>query len=290
MKLSIIIVNYNTEELLEKCLESIEQESKRVEEWKMELIVVDNGSTDGSPKMVKTIINKLSLMDKKLLTTNRQSPITLKLIENKENLGFARAVNQALRQARGKVFLLLNSDTVVKPGALEKLLEFEEKVRPAVIGAKLINPDGTPQPSVFHLPTVMRAIREYWLGERGAFSKYLPLGERPIEVEAVSGGAMLISREIVEKAGFFDERYFMYFEDLDFCRRARKAGFKIYFLPSAEIIHTHGASGVKLAEKEFQWRRLMPSSRTYHGKFKHYLLSIILWTGQKWQIFLGLKK
>jgi GT2 family glycosyltransferase len=180
---------------------------------------------------------------------------------------------------------LLNSDTQVKEGTLVKLVEFEKKVGPAIIGARFLNPDGSTQASVFHLPTIRRAICEFWLGKRDAFSKYAPAGERPVEVEAVSGGAMLISRGIIEKIGLFDERYFMYFEDLDYCRRAKLAGFKVYYLPSAEVIHEHGASGRKIADEANQWRRLIPSSKIYHGMLRHYLIYSIIWLGQRLRRF-----
>jgi len=290
MDLSIIIVNYNTKDLLKRCLESV------VSDWLIvvgnqlpvtnhqppitEVIVVDNGSTDGSAEMLQGL---MASRGKKQTppATSHQPPVTLRLIKNKENLGFAKAVNQGIRQAKGEVIFLLNPDTLIKPGALKKLLEFERKVSPAIIGAKMLNPDGTIQGSVFNLPTIGRAIQEYWFGKKGAFSKYAPSGNKPVEVEAVSGGAMLISKEVIEKIGLFNERYFMYFEDLDYCRRARKAGFKIWYLPTAEVIHEHGASGKFLAKPEDQWKRLIPSSKIYHGSLKHYLIWLIIRSSQK---------
>ena len=260
MKLSIIIVSWNTAALLEQCLNSLKSEILNPK-FETEIIVVDNGSTDGSREIAKEF--------------------KIRLIENKDNLGFAKAVNQALRQAQGEVFLLLNSDTQVKPEALEKLIEFENLVRPAVVGARMLDSDGTIQGSCFYLPTVKRAILEYWLGKKNYFSKYAPQGKNPVEVEAVSGGAMMISREVIDKIGLFDERFFMYFEDLDYCRRAKKAGFKIYYLPTVEIIHEHGASGKNLVKSEEQWKRLIPSSKIYHGQIRYNLINFILWSGQK---------
>lgn len=261
MNLSIIIVSYNTLDLTKRCLKSLTP--------KNEVIVADNHSTDGSVEMI------------------RKEFSWVKLILNSQNLGFAKAVNQALRIAGGENFLLLNSDTIVKKGAVEKLVEFAEKVGPAIIGAKMLNPDGIPQASIFHLPTIKRAILEFWLGKKGEFSKYALTGLDPVRVEAVSGGAMLISREITKKIGLLDERYFMYFEDLDYCRRAKGAGFKIWYLPEAKIIHEHGASGHALADLSHQWRRLIPSSRIYHGLVKHLIISFILWSGQKRQKWKG---
>lgn len=260
MELSIIIVSYNTKQLLQKCLNSLGGEEKSKDQ---EIIVIDNASTDGSRQMVQ---EKFPLVN---------------LVKNAENVGFAGAVNKGISLAEGKSILLLNSDTEAKEKTLTTLLEFEKKVRPAIIGLRMLNPDGSIQPSVFRLPTAKGAFAEYWLGKEGSFSKYRPEGEESQEVEAVSGGAMLISRAIIDKIGLLDERYFMYFEDLDYCRRARKAGFKIYYLPSAEVIHVHGASGRSMASEETQWRRLIPSSKIYHGAIKHSMINFILWSGQE---------
>jgi len=235
-----------------------------------EIIVIDNASEDGSAEMIKKNFSKV------------------KLIENKENLGFAKANNQALRQTQGKDILLLNPDTQVKPGSLEKLIKFAEKNHKAgVVGAKLINPDGSVQPSVYHFPTFWRAIKEYWLGQKGVYEKYAPKGKKPIEVEAVTGAAMLIPTKIVEGVGLLDEKYFMYFEDLDYCRRVRRAGLKVFYLPTAEILHHHGQSAAKAGSKAYQY--LVQSSKIYNGFIKYYLLFLILWTGQKWQKVFGRK-
>jgi len=260
MSLSIIIVNWNTLALLRKCLDSLKFEIRNLK-LEIEVIVVDNGSTDGSQEIAKEF--------------------KVKLIENKENLGFAKAVNQGIKGSSSEVFLLLNSDTQVKSNALEKLIEFEMQVRPAVIGARMLNPDLTVQGSCFYFPTIKRAVSEFWLGGKNYFSKYAPVQSEPVGVEAVSGGAMAISRGVIDKVGLFDERFFMYFEDLDYCRRAGKAGIKVYYLPEAQIIHEHGASGKDLVDSKDQWKRLIPSSKIYFGWLKHFLVSFILWSGQK---------
>jgi len=258
--LSVIIVSYNTKKLLGECLESVFQ--SQGPKFQIEVTVVDNGSTDGSMEMV------------------RRKYKAVKVIENEKNLGFAKAVNQGFKQSQGRNLLLLNSDAEIQPQALEKLFEFEKKVGPAIIGAKMLNPDGTVQASVFNLPTAKRAVEEFWFGKDKAFSKYAPAWEKPVAVEAVSGGAMLISGAIIKKIGLFDERYFMYYEDLDFCRRAKKAGYKIWYLPEATVIHYHGASGRQLASPETQWKRLIPSSKIYHGAIRHWLITQIIKVGQ----------
>ena len=270
MSLSIIIVNWNTAKLLRDCLDSLKLDPPiRRMKLEIEVIVVDNGSTDGSIDEMQSF------------KASEKQNINLKIIKNKGNLGFSKAVNQGIKESTGEVVLLLNSDTIVKKGALKELLDFEEKVGSVVVGARMLNPDGTVQGSCFYFPTVKRAILEYWLKKKNYFSKYAPAGLDSVEVEAVSGGAMLISRVLIDKIGMLDERYFMYFEDLDFCRRVRKAGYKIYYLPTAEIIHEHGASGKTLVDPADQWKRLIPSSEIYHGWLKHYLISFILWSGQK---------
>lgn len=255
MTLSIIIVSYNTKELLKKCLRSLEK-------VKAEIIVVDNNSEDGSSDLIKKDFPEV------------------KVISNKENFGFAKANNQALRQAQGEFILLLNSDTVVKPKALEELVEFAKQHPEAgVIGARLLNPDGSVQPSVFHLPTIKGAVLEYWLKQKGTFEKYFPVDNDPREVEAVVGAAMLIPKTVIEKVGLLDERYFMYFEDLDYCRRVKHTGFKVYYLPQAEIIHQHGASGKTIGNQTNRW--LIESSKIYHGNFRYSMITFIIWSGQK---------
>ena len=285
-RLSIIIVNWNTKKLLMQCIKSLtqisnlksqSQNSKLKTEY--EIIVVDNGSIDGSVDEVQS--SKFKAPYQTVQGKVQSDSLKLKVIENESNLGFSKAVNQGIKESTGEVVLLLNSDTIVKKGALKELLDFEEKVGSVVVGARMLNPDGTVQGSCFYFPTVKRAILEYWLKKKNYFSKYALAGLDSVEVEAVSGGAMLISRVLIDKIGMLDERYFMYFEDLDFCRRVRKAGYKIYYLPTAEIIHEHGASGKTLVDPADQWKRLIPSSKIYHGWLKHYLISFILWSGQK---------
>ncbi len=264
--LSIVIVCVNTKKLVLDCIDSIFKEGSKL---KWEIIVVDNGSTDGTQPAIK----KLQTIMENLF-----------LIENKQNLGYARANNQGMEKAQGEYILLLNSDIIVKKGALGKLMKFALIKKDAgVIGPKLLNIDGSLQPSCFHFPTIRNAIAEYWLGEKGSFDKYAPQGTRPVTVDALVGAAFLITPKALKKAGLLDERYFAYFEDIDYCRQVWKNDLKVYYLPSAEIIHYHGASGKTIVPEKDQWRRLIPSSKIYHGFIKHYLLFGIMWTGQKWK-------
>lgn len=284
MDLSIIIVSFNVKKLLRDCLKSVISDQRLVTRkkpitgrWPLvtEIIVVDNASGDGSAKIVKRI------------KESQTQKLKIVLIENKENLGFAKAANQGIKKADGEYLLLLNPDTLVKSGALLAMVNFAQTHPLAgVIGGRLLDPGGNLQGSCYHLPGISRAIKEWWLGRERISEKYAPKGEEPIEVEAVVGGAFLVPKKVIAKVGLLDERYFMYFEDLDFCRRVRRAGFKVYYLPKAKFIHYHGASGRAIPEKTHQW--LVESSKTYHGNLKYYLLTLIIWLGQKWQRLTGL--
>lgn len=262
-ELSIVIVNYNTAKLVLDCITSIEKSKPKTS---YEVMVVDNGSKD---------VNTFSL-----------PPKNFRLIVNSENLGFAKANNQGIRDARGELILLLNSDTLVKKGTIDNLLEFAKRTpKVGVVGSKLLNKDGSLQPSVFRFPTILNAVRQYWFGKKGLFDKYLPKGKRAVRVDAVVGAAFLITPKALKDVGLFDERYFMYFEDIDYCRRVKRAGLKVFYLPSSAVIHYHGVSGTSIAPRVQQWRRLIPSSKIYHGTLKHYILTIVMWLGQKWQKF-----
>src|SRR3989344_4262041 len=140
--LSIVIVNWNTKELVLDCINSIIESKTKV---KYEIIVVDNGSTEGSVEALRKIKE-------------------IKLIENKENLGFAKAVNQGIKKSKGKYILLLNSDTLVRKGSIDKLIEFAKRTSDAgVVGSRLLNPDRRIQPSCINFPTIGNATKQSWL-------------------------------------------------------------------------------------------------------------------------------
>jgi len=270
MDLSIIIVNLNTKDLTVGCIRSIEKEAKNLS---FEVLLTDNGSTDGSVAAFKSI-------KKEKYWKNRFT-----LILNDKNTGYAKANNQGFRKSKGKYVLLLNNDTIVHKDALQNLLKFARKTPDAgVVGSKLLNIDGTLQNSCFHFPTIGSAIREYWLGEKGLFDKFAPKGKDPTLVDAVVGAVFLITPEAVKRVGMLDERYFAYFEDIDYCRQTWKKGLKVYYLPDSVITHYHGATFKKLASEEAtRWRKLIPGSKIYHGLINHYIINAVLWLGQKWQ-------
>lgn len=248
MDLSIIIVSFNTKDLLKKCLQSLSNLKR-----KAEILVVDNGSTDGSVQMIE-----------------KEFP-NVQLTKNAQNMGFAKANNLGTRKAKGKYVVLLNSDTVVKENALGEMASFaDQKTDLGVVGARLLNPDNSIQSSIYHFPSLGKVFNEF---RSNYFEKYYIPGNQPSVVEAVVFAAVLIPKNIIEKVGLLDERYFMFFEDLDYCRRIKKSGLKVYYLPDAEIVHYHGASG-KGSPATFDYSR--KSSEIYYGKVNYWLLAITL--------------
>jgi GT2 family glycosyltransferase len=241
---SIIIVNYNTISLLRDCLTSLMQTECRV----CELIVVDNASADGSAEMVAS-----------------EFPGVV-LVRNRQNAGFSKANNQGMKLAKGKYLLLLNSDTVVRAGAVEIMAEFlDSQAAVGAVTCKLLNADGTIQASIsnrpgpvllfFRLLGVSRLVSgdraRRWLSRTCGFflgktiRSYLApytAHDSPVEVENISGACMMLRREVVQQVGFLDEGFFMYFEDMDYCVRLQNAGWKMYYLPQGEIIHLGGMS------------------------------------------------
>lgn len=258
--LSIIIVNYNTKKLTNDCIASI---IRTLTDISYEIIVIDNASSEQF-ELRDTLKSKVRLM------------------RNSVNKGFAKANNQGIKVARGEYILLLNSDTVVHKNAIETLIDFAKAHTDAgIVAPQLLNADQSVQASVFRFPTIRRAILQYWIGKRNVFDKYTPKGEKPVAVEAVVAAAILITPLALKKVGRLNEKYFMYFEDIDYCRKIKKAKLSIYYLPEAKVTHFHGASGKVLAGSADQWRRLIPSSKIYHGTIRHSIISFILWSGQK---------
>jgi len=261
MDLSIIIVSWNVKEYLEKCLESIFENPPQFD---FEIIVVDNASTDKSSQMVK-----------------KKFP-QVKLIENKENLGFAKANNQGIRESPGKYILLLNPDTVVLPGAIDKLIKFmEEHKETGVVAPKILNPDKTLQPSCLAFPTLsamfVRAIFIEGLWPNNPITRYYLMKDfdfqSEAEVDQPMGAALMIRRAVLDQVGLFDEESFMFFDEVDLCFRIKKAGWKIYFTPRAEITHYMARSIKKWGI--FNLSRHWTRSRN-HYFYKHFGLGALL--------------
>jgi GT2 family glycosyltransferase/lipopolysaccharide/colanic/teichoic acid biosynthesis glycosyltransferase len=228
---SVIIVNYNVREFLRQSLLSLR---KALVELSAEIFVVDNASTDGSGDMV------------------RQEFPEVQLIANRENLGFAAANNQALRQARGRLVVLLNPDTVVQEDTFVAIRDFMgTHPGTGMVGCKVLNPDGTLQlacrrsfPTPWIAFTRLSGLsrlfpRSRWFGRYNL--TYLPEDETA-EVEAISGSFMAVRREALAQVGMLDEAFFLYGEDLDWCFRMRQSGWKIYYFPGTQIVHFKGES------------------------------------------------
>lgn len=266
-RLTIIIVTWNTANITLKCVQTIK---KYLSGFKYEIIIADNGSTDDTVKVLK-----------KEGGSN--------IIENKANLGFGRGNNIAAAAANGEYLLFLNSDMELIDKKLIDMFDYiNQHPEIGLIGPKFLNIDQTDQGSVFPDQSLINAFKEFWLGQP-TYSKYVPKDKEPLEVWSVSGGAVMVRRELFEKVGAWDKRYFMFYEDLELCRQVKKLGYKIYYYPQCRLIHRHGASGKSLADASNQWRRLIPSSKIYHGLIKHYLLFLITWSGQKIHHFFDTK-
>lgn len=229
--LSIIIVNYNVKEYLKNLLHSIKKASQNLA---TEIIVIDNASDDGSVEML------------------REKFPEVKLIANEKNLGFGKANNIGFKEANGKYILLINPDTLVAEDTFIKLIEFFETHPDAgMVGCKILNPDGTLQlacrrsfPGPWTSFTKVTGLSSLFPKSR-LFAKYnlTYLDEnQTYEVDAISGSFMMIRKEVYEKVGGFDEQFFMYGEDLDLCYRIQKAGYKIYYVHTTQIIHYKGES------------------------------------------------
>ena len=229
---SVIIVNWNTKEHLRRCLQSLTQHSAPNTPH-LEIIVVDNASIDGSAEMVQ-----------------REFP-QVRLVVNDENIGYAAANNQGAAIAKGRYLLLLNPDTVVPNEAINCLVEFSEAHPDAgIVAPKLVYPDGSLQPSVRSFPTPAALLFSALLLDR-IFPKSRIFGryrmtwfryDQVIEVDQPMASALLVRKTAWEQIGGMDETMPIFFNDVDLCWRLKKAGWRIYFVPDAVIVHHHGAS------------------------------------------------
>jgi GT2 family glycosyltransferase len=229
MELSIIIVNYNTKELLKDCLNSLYENSPGLE---FEVIVSDNNSTDGSAEMVKSAFPQACL------------------IVNPINLGFAGANNVAIRECAGKFILLLNSDTLVLDSdSFTKMVSYmRQHPEVGVLGCKLLNSDRSLQPSYGRFPSLVNEFRQkiinfvFVKGLEPFKGSLIKDYDKTHKVDWVTGACMMVPREAINQAGLLDEDYFMYFEDADWCKRIGSLGWETHYFPDAQIIHFLGGS------------------------------------------------
>lgn len=252
MDLSIIVVNWNTRDLLAQCLASIYAHPPNCE---FETWVVDNASSDGSAQMVRERFSNVRLM------------------ENRENVGFACANNQAIQESAGRYVLLLNSDTQVCGNALTLLVEFmENHSRVGITGAKLLNSDGSFQSSYANFPTLISELMSAAGLSRWVYGKYFPSFPPEASREArgadwIGGACMIVRRAAIVQVGLLDEIYFMYSEEVDWCYRFWKAGWLVHYLPEAEIIHWKGqSSGSVIERREWLYKSKLWFFAKHHSK------------------------
>jgi hypothetical protein len=279
---SVIVVSFNTRDLLRECLTSLRDECARLPEAGVhadrsssvgpegsaaEILVVDNASRDGSADMTAAEFFG--------------SGVPVRLIRSEANLGFGVANNRAIEAAQGRYLVLLNSDAFFHPGALARALAHMEADPSAGIGgARLVGRDGAWQPSAHSYHSILRnAFILTGLASRFPRSRIFAAGQRtwadplePAEVDWVTGAFMILRREALKKTGLFDPAFFLYYEEADLCRRVKAAGFRVLYWPDIAVTHLHGESSRKVSEHIFSenetqvvlWR--MRSTFLYYRK------------------------
>lgn len=290
LDLSVVILNYNTKDFLLECLQSIEEAD--LEGISTEVIVVDNASTDGSVTAVG----------------NFQFPVlSFQIIRNKKNMGFAAGNNVGVRKASGKYVLFLNPDTVISQNAIKEVFDFMEKHKDvAAASPKLELPTGQlDEASHRGFPTPWNAFCHF-SGLRKLFPRskffagytmgWLLNNKEPHEVDSVSGAFFFVRRRAGEEVKWWDEDYFWYGDELDFCYRLKEKGWKIFFLPQIKILHYRGvASGIKghtreisTATRETRLRSARASIQAMRIFYqKHYINKYPFFV--TWLVFLGMR-
>lgn len=269
--LSLIIVSYNTKEITLNCIESVYASfAQGGLSDTFEIVVVDNKSSDGSVE---------ALMQ---LQTTKPN---LHVIQNTTNTGFGPANNQGVRAARGRYILLLNSDIIVHDDAIPRMVQYyrEHEKTQHFLGGKLLNQDGSPQPSCgpFYTPWVVFGAL-FLRGDYWGLTRFSPQVVR--EVDWVSGACILTKKEHFEAVGGFDEKIFMYMEEIDLFYRAKKQGLRVFFYPEAQFTHLGSASsGGKTYPILQVYRGFLYLYRKHYGWFSIFLLKSML----KWKAFIS---
>jgi GT2 family glycosyltransferase len=268
---SVIIVNLNTRELLRACLNSVRSEESRVG---LEVIVIDNGSSDGSVDMVR-----------------REFP-HVHLLRNRTNEGFAKPNNVGMRMATGTYLFLLNSDTVVRSGSIATLASFMD-AHPDVgaCGPMLVYPNGALQPSVKGFPTLWThccdmllfdrlfpRIRFFSRGEMTTFGY-----DKTGEVDHLMAAAFLVRREVLETVGMFDERFSIYYNDMDWCYRMNQGGWKVCYIHDAQVVHHLGQTAT-VVNKNLEYfeelhNNIMLFYRKHYGRWTVVVYKLLMIVG-----------
>lgn len=268
MKIAVSIVNFNTKHLTIDCIKSIlEQKSK----YELEVWIVDNASNDGSVEMINEFIKDKGL--KKFY-----------VVENKKNVGFAAGHNIALRKIKADYVLILNSDTLLNKGVIDEMVNFMEKNKCFMATCKVFNLDGSLQPNTGDFPIGLGLLG--WLFNLESLGIKWPafhindlkFYKQERQVDWVSGNFMMLKKEVIDKVGLFNESYFMYFEDVEYCYRAKKI-FKIMINPQVSIKHLSGGSldDPKFRQWGGEYKGLLIFYKQHFGQFLTLLIRILVY-------------
>jgi GT2 family glycosyltransferase len=262
---SIIILSYNTEELLKRCLTSIFAHVKNIP---FEIIVVDNDSSDESVRMVKREFTKVHL------------------IENKKNVGFAAGCNIGAKAAKGEYLLFLNSDSELHENAPEKLSRiFHTHEDAALVGGMLENIDGTLQRSFGSFYTLFYVFRMLYGGDKAEMKRFTDNAVK--KVDWVTGGCLMVKKEAFDLLQGFDEHFFMYVEDMELCYRARQNGLGVYIDPSTSVKHVGQGSSDKTFAVVNIYKGLVYFYKKHKNKVQYYVVRVLLGSKAVLSVFLG---
>ncbi len=227
-KLSVITVSYNNADHITEFLDGLRKNILN----NSEIRIVDSNSTDQTVYKIK-----------KYLDHNKKFAEIVTLIESPKNAGFAKGMNLAAKDAAGEYLFLLNPDTLIESDVFSPLIKYEQEHNDiGIIAPQLIMTNGEIQKTLKKEPTIKGLIKEYYLGQKHAYSEYFLEGNEPVEVESVYGAAMLIKTDLFRKLGGFNEKYFLYYEDADLCRKVRSLGKKVIYFPTTNLKHAVGGS------------------------------------------------
>ena len=272
---AVIIVSWNVRNYLSDCLRSVAADL-RASRLRGEIWVVDNASTDGTVELLADLFSQVHV------------------IANHTNVGFGAANNQGMRAAatyRPRYYFFLNPDTLVRPGAIGRLVKcLDERPKGGMAGARLTYGDGRFQHSAFTFPGVAQLAFDLWplpgrlydsrLNGRYARRQYQP-NNAPFEVDFILGAAMLVRRDVADRTDGFDEDFHMYCEEIDWCRRIRKAGWRIYTVPAAEIVHYGGSSTGQVPARSVVnlWASRSQLYRRHHGPLRLAMARLLVQMG-----------